>query len=155
MITNDRWTKINYFFLQESMELSLTVLHSDLISTVNYPNKTISCFKVVSPIRSEWFLPSNIPYIQLITKSSYENKCRFKRDQKTKWQAFTFYALRFLCWNQELARLCRCLRHCIASKLLSFQHCQVHFKMRFKIYKSQIERTEVTYSKKGTYNLCW
>ena len=50
------------------MKFFFALQQSHFISRVNYPNKAVSFFKIISPVRSNGCLSSNIPNIKLETK---------------------------------------------------------------------------------------
>ena len=55
----------SHLLQQQSFQLLFTIFHSFFICTVNNPYQTICAFKIISPIRSQRLLPTNIPNIKL------------------------------------------------------------------------------------------
>jgi hypothetical protein len=47
------------------MEFLFTIFHSKAVSGVDNPDESVGLFKVVSPVRTERALPTNIPCILL------------------------------------------------------------------------------------------
>lgn len=55
----------SHLLQQQGFQLLFTIFHSLFICAVNNPYQTICAFKIISPIRSQRLLPSNVPNIKL------------------------------------------------------------------------------------------
>ena len=53
---------LTYIFGQQTVEFFLTILHSKAIPRVYDPDNGICLLKIVSPVRPEHPLPTNVPY---------------------------------------------------------------------------------------------
>lgn len=74
------------------MKLFLAVIHSNLVSTIDDPNETISRLEIVPPIRSNRLLSSDIPNVKFITLYHTQNSLHEILGNHKSQRIATFYA---------------------------------------------------------------